>query len=85
MPTREEFECGLALIFDDAERQRMDAIEVSAGNLHRLVGGYPDPSTHRIPVACNVMRKAIKPGDVSLPNTLKRDGASFAVRYRLPR
>ena len=60
------------------------AVEINAGRLHRLVGGYPGAS-HRMPVCCDVMRRAMTPGDEVVFQPPRGNGARLTVRYRLPR
>jgi hypothetical protein len=60
-------------------------VEVSAGELHRSVGGYPGPD-HRMPVCCSVMRFEFSEDcDRVLESPLSGDGASLTIRYNLPR
>lgn len=59
-------------------------VDVRAGDLHRIVGGYPGPN-HRMPMCCEAMRRAMRPGDLIVEQPPKGKGASFVVRYRLPR
>ena len=69
-------------MLEDARNRGDASTVVKAGDLHKLVGGYPGPD-HRIPVCCGVMRKNMKGSDKILPNALKKDGATFKVRYNL--
>jgi hypothetical protein len=59
-------------------------LHVQAGELHRAVGGYPAANA-RMPTCCDVMRAAMRPGDVIVHRPPKGRGASYAVRYVLPR
>jgi 5-methylcytosine-specific restriction protein A len=69
--------------FCAAHARREAWIEIKAGDLHRAVGGYPKP-TPRMPMCCSVMRQAQRPGD-TIVSAKVSDGASFTVRYQLPR
>ncbi|MEM7685026.1 MAG: HNH endonuclease [Pseudomonadota bacterium] len=84
MPTSDDFQKELDKLLREADELGFQAVEVNAGSLHRRVGGYPSQN-HRMPLCCDAMRKRISDGDYELPNDLKKDGASFAVRYALPR
>jgi len=59
-------------------------VDVVSGELHGLVGGYPGKN-HRMPVCCDVMRKAMQPGDSVRTSPLKGKGATLTIRYILPR
>lgn len=59
-------------------------LHVQAGELHRAVGGYPG-AHHRMPTCCDAMRAAMRPGDVIVHRPPKGRGATYAVRYVLPR
>ena len=66
------------------EELGFSAVELTAGNLHRRVGGYPG-NDHRMPVCCEVMRKAMGTNDEILSAPPRGDGATLTIRYRLPR
>ncbi len=83
-PSKDDFTAALAQIFSEATAKSLTSVQVSAGELHRRTGEYPGPN-HRMPGCCSAMRAAIRTGDMELPNDLKKDGASYAVRYKLPR
>ena len=82
VPNNDDFQKGLDQMLETARNRGATSTVVKAGDLHRLVGGYPGPD-HRIPVCCGVMRKNMKESDKVLPNALKKDGATFQVRYNL--
>jgi len=84
MPTAEEFEVALATILRDAEKHGRDHVDVTSGDLHRRVGGYPGRK-HRMPACCGVMRQLMRPGDQVLQQPESGQGASLAIRYCLPR
>ena len=58
-------------------------IEISSGELHRIVGGYPGRN-HRMPICCQVMRENMRPGDEILAQPPKGLGASLRIRYHRP-
>jgi 5-methylcytosine-specific restriction protein A len=85
MPTAEEFREQLLGVFRRAEQKRQASVLVKAGDLHRVVGGYPNRNTQRMPVCCNVMRGAMHRGDVIVSEPPKGQGATLTIRYELPR
>jgi len=85
MPTKEEFRDQLLEVFRIAEQRREASVIVRAGDLHRAVGEYPNRKTHRMPVCCNVMRRAMRTGDVVVSEPRRGQGATLTIRYALPR
>jgi 5-methylcytosine-specific restriction protein A len=79
---KEDFERELNIIFQKAIGNYID---VNAGELHRIVGGYPGADTNRMASCNNVMRKMMKLSDIVLAQPTKRQGASLTIRYTLPR
>lgn len=84
MPTRADFQRVLDSIFKQAESKGLKFIDVTAGDLHRKVGGYPG-SNHRMPVCCHVMKQNMQEGDIILYQPPSGQGASLRIRYKLPR
>jgi hypothetical protein len=84
MKTSQDFTNAIHTSFHGAEIQKMHYLDINAGHLHRLVGDYPGPD-QRMPLCCGAMRKEMAAGDLITDEPQKRDGASFTVRYRLPR
>lgn len=82
--TREKFESELDLVMKQSEQIGLVAIEVSSGNLHRRVGGYPG-NDHRMPVCCEVMRTAMRSDDIVVSEPPKGKGAALVIRYHLPK
>ncbi len=82
--TAGEFRTLLDRLLREAETSGRDQIEVRAGDLHRTLGGYPSP-THRMPVCCEIMRRAMGPEDWIVQQPPKGNGASLTVSYKLPR
>jgi hypothetical protein len=72
----------LSLMLRQAAARGQPWIDVTSGELHSRVGGYPGPS-HRMPTCCSVMRAAMRVGDRVLAAPPKGVGASLVVRYRL--
>ncbi len=86
MPTAEDFRMEMYRMMSEAMREGKQTAEINAGKLHRRVGDYPGRN-HRMPVCCEVMRGAFAPdvGDVILEEPTSGQGASFRIRYVLPR
>jgi hypothetical protein len=78
------FDLVLDKLFQDASTQGQSFLDVSAGELHRLVGGYPG-NGHRMPTCCSRMRKVMNMNDTVLQTPPKGNGASLTIRYSLPR
>ena len=58
----EDFRKELQRLFAAATEHGFAAIELTSGSLHRRVGGYPG-ADHRMPVCCDVMKRAMGPED----------------------
>jgi 5-methylcytosine-specific restriction protein A len=83
-PRTEDFRQVLQRSLDDAQRQGKEFLIVTAGDLHRRVGGYPGPN-HRMPACCGAMRSLMRDGDQRVAGPDKGNGASLSIRYHLPR
>jgi hypothetical protein len=75
----------LDYLLREATENHQPFVDIDAGQLHRRVGGYPDPKKHRMPICCRVMREEMQEGDVVLGEPPKGAGASLTIRYHLPR
>lgn len=86
MPTAEDFKIELHRIMLDAMKEGRELAEINAGELHRRVGDYPGKN-HRMPVCCEVMRRALATdaGDLVVEQPPSGQGASLTIRYVLPR
>ena len=85
MPTAEDFRLELRAQLRSAQAAGKSYIDINAGELHRKVGGYPKPAP-RMPMCCAVMRQEQRPSDGdTVVSPKSSDGASFTVRYQLPR
>jgi len=78
------FRARLDKLLSAASKLGFVAVEVNAGKLHRMVGGYPGPS-HSMPICCYVMRQRMTAADIIVAQPPRGNGASLTVRYRLPR
>lgn len=84
-PTADEFRKALQGNFAEAERRGASQIEVTSGDLHREVGGYPARS-HRMRECCRIMREAMHAETDSVRSEPDSgQGASLTIRYKLPR
>ena len=86
-PAEHQFARELMAQIGRAQQQGRPHVEVNAGELHRLLGGYPAPDgRHAMPVCCEVMReKYVEGHDTIIHKPPKGRGASLTIRYRLPR
>lgn len=85
MPNADEFRQALTQRFQDAIRQRRAFIELSSGEFHRALGGYPAKG-HAMPTCCSIMRREYERGRAEIVSEPpKRAGASLKIRYQLPR
>lgn len=78
-----DFRAELEAQIDRAQKQGRPHAEINAGELHRIVGGYPGSADHSMPICCDVMRKVAKEMSsepVYEPPSGK--GASLTIRYR---
>jgi hypothetical protein len=78
------FDLELDRLFQDAIVHGQKFLDVNAGELHRLVGGYPGIN-HRMPTCCSRMRKRMDIKDSVLQTPLKGNGASLTIRYYFPK
>jgi len=84
IPTAEVFADQLNTLFQNATNQGINSIDITSGDLHREVGGYPGQN-HRMPTCCYVMKENMKLGDTILSQPEKGKGATLVIRYILPR
>ena len=82
--TTDDFRAAIEKRLTGAERRGDRGLIVNAGELHRELGGYPGPD-HRLPSCCGAMRSLMREGDTVVNGPPKGNGASFTVRYVLPR
>lgn len=82
--TTDDFRAAIEKRLAEAERGGDSGLIVNAGELHRELGGYPG-TDHRLPSCCRAMRSLMCDGDTVVDGPPKGDGASFTVRYVLPR
>jgi hypothetical protein len=63
MPTADDFRAELRPQLRAAEIAGKPHVDITSGTLHRAVGDYPNPSRHRMPVCCDVMRREMGVAD----------------------
>jgi hypothetical protein len=80
--TADDFRNVLKAQLREAQQSGHGCVEISSGDLHRGIGGYPGRN-HRMPVCCSVMRQQMKVGDAILEQPPKGNGANPVVRYYL--
>jgi hypothetical protein len=80
IPTAWDFQNRLVAILNRARQSRQSYVDIESVNLHKEVGGYPDPN-HRMPVCCEVMRKLMRPGDSVIKEPLGSQDATLIIRY----
>lgn len=81
----DDFRLELNAMIERAKRQGRPHVEVNAGELHRVIGGYPSDGAHRMPVCCEVMLSEMQVGDEIVFQSPQGKGASLTIRYRMPR
>lgn len=79
--TAQQFRTELSRLLKAASARGFSAVELTAGALHRRVGGYPGQG-HRMPVCCDVMRADMGPDDVIVEEPPQGKGASLKVRFQ---
>src|SRR5437868_6330489 len=87
-PTREEFAAELNRVVAAAAAEQRTFVDVTAGDLHRAVGGYPPAKGqhHRMPQAVAAMRALADDLHASvLDSPPSGSGASLKIRYFLTR
>jgi len=82
--TAEDFRSALSSLLDEAERLGFSYIGITAGALHRRVGGYPGKE-HRMPICCAAMRGVMGPSDRIVKQPPSGNGASLLIQFALPR
>lgn len=83
-PTASDFKVTIEGLLQVASAEGRAAVSIEAGDLHRLVGGYPKPH-NRMPMCCAAMRSSMKDNDRFIHQPPKGNGASLKIEYRFPR
>jgi hypothetical protein len=79
-PTAWDFQNRLMAILNGARQSGQSYVDVESDNLHKEVGGYPNPN-HRLLVCCEVMRKLMRAGDSVVKEPASGQGAPLIIRY----
>ncbi len=74
----------LDLLLLDAESKGKPYIDISCGEVYRLLGGKPGPSLG-MGMCCSIMKKQMKKGDKVMQGFFSRQSDSWTIRYILPR
>lgn len=86
MTSKQDFHKELTAQIVRAHRQGRPHIEINAGELHRVVGGYPNNGAHGMPSCCSAMRDEYQQGRAEIIHDLESgQGAALTIRYLLPR
>ena len=80
-PKGDDFRRALLELKAKAAERGQNRLEITAGELHRIVGG-PGGANHRMPVCCSVMRREMRNGDMVVATPPKGAGASLRISYR---
>ncbi len=83
-PRRQDFEAELQRRLTAAAAAGQSSVRVNSGELHTSIGGYPGQN-HRMPLRCEVMKDAMRAGDVVLQSPPSAQGATLVVQSGLPR
>ena len=86
MPTAKDFKHELFRAMAEAQNAGNEYVEINAGKLHRLLGGYARKK-NRMSNCCQVMKGQldIVCGDVILGGPPSGQGPTLTIRYLLPR
>lgn len=84
MPDKADFQRVLDSMLREMDEKHKSEYIVTAGDVHRMAGGYPGPD-HRMPLCAEVMKATMKPGDKIIVEPPGGAGATLAIRYKLPR
>jgi 5-methylcytosine-specific restriction protein A len=85
MPTTAEFTQEIVRQIAAAAEANEQFVDICSGDVHGIVGSYPDSNAHRMPVCCSSMRRLMQAGDAVLTTPESGNGASLVIRYQLPR
>ncbi len=86
MPNVDDFRAELRAQINRALRQGRPHVEINAGELHRVVGGYPPKAgqSHAMPSCCNAMRMEMARWKSEIVNeTDSGQAPALTIRYYL--
>jgi hypothetical protein len=84
MTHTDAFRTELAARFRRGTETGLAFVDLTSGDIHRTVGGYPGPN-HRMPICCEVMYAERRAADEIISAPPKGKGATLTIRYKLPR
>ncbi|MEG0012964.1 MAG: hypothetical protein RR324_00895 [Cellulosilyticaceae bacterium] len=79
---KENFKDEIKRLLLEAKEKGKEYLEISAGKVHRNVGGYPGKN-HRIPTCCEAMYELKTEKDQIIQSPPKGKGATLKIRYYL--
>ncbi|MDI9358465.1 MAG: hypothetical protein QM528_05930 [Phycisphaerales bacterium] len=84
-PKRQDFENALNNKINEAINAGLTEKIIISRDLHLIVGGYPDPQKHRMPVCCDVMYAKMRqfPDSEILYAPPSGRGATLKIKYKL--
>jgi 5-methylcytosine-specific restriction protein A len=84
LPSKADFQRVLDDIFREMDQKHKSEIIVTAREVYRRAGvlSGSDPS---VALCCSVMRENMRPGDTVITEPPGGQGATLAIRYKLPR
>jgi hypothetical protein len=86
MPTKDQFQAEIRSQLRQAELRGASSLEITSGELHRQLGGYPaSGGSHQMPSCCDAMYDEKGMGDKIISAPPKGKAASLTIRYVLPR
>ena len=82
--TANAFRKELQRLMNEAKEKGCKYIDITSGEVHRNVGGYPGKK-HRMPSCCEVIKSMKKVNDEIINEPTKGNGASLTIRYIIDR
>jgi hypothetical protein len=77
-PTKRDFEEAIQRKLREATSEGLTSIMINAGELHGIVGGYPNHD-HRMPLCCQVIRENMRVGDSIIQSPPSSSGKSIST------
>ena len=86
LPNTKDFEDALDFIFRfKTISEHADYVEIQSGDLHKILGGYPNNGNHRMAACCSAMRNKMNDKDLILNESNSGKSTKLLIRYYLPR
>ena len=83
-PTTQDFIAVILIMLNTAQDYNQQYLDITAGNLHAFIGGYPNPN-HRMRSCNSAMRQVMQENDLILEQPPQGHGATLTIRYFMPR